>query len=300
MFGVSCNRLLELLRTEAKSDIVSEKMDYPAPEKTKWYTTVSLILLTFVIVAGLLMFAKKPSIEPLLMIIVGVALAVLVIRVFVARALPLVIAVTEQDQKASYSLSDLLKASWMRSSIKLALIATVAGVIVLWLLKVFNIAGTQLFSDTGAFFANYGLAGIFLITIAAGTILPLGSPAFVVAAALFCVNPILLILVATTGFTIGMTINYGLAYRLGRPYVQKRISAERLEEMTHIWNKWGWIIYVIFGLIPVLPVELLAFICGFLKTRIATFLALSFVPRLITFAILVYFGQYAGAWLGVT
>jgi membrane protein YqaA with SNARE-associated domain len=188
----------------------------------------------------------------------------------------------------------------MRSSIKLAIIATVAGVIVLWLLKIFNIAGTQLFSDTGTFFANYGLAGIFLVTIAAGTILPLGSPAFVVAAALFGVNPILLILVATTGFTIGMTINYGLAYRLGRPYVQKRISAERLEEMTHVWNKWGWIIYIIFGLIPVLPVELLAFVCGFLKTRIATFLALSFVPRLITFAILVYFGQYAGVWLGVT
>jgi membrane protein YqaA with SNARE-associated domain len=212
---------------------------------------------------------------------------------------PLVIAVTEQDQKASYSLSDLLKASWMRSSIKLALIATVAAVIVIWLLKIFNIAGTQLFSDIGAFFANYGLVGIFLITIAAGTILPLGSPAFVVAAAPF-VDPILLILVATTGFTIGMTINYGLAYRLGRPYVQKRISAERLEEMTHVWNKWGWIIYVIFGLIPVLPVELLAFICGFLKTRTATFLALSFVPRLIIFAILVYFGQHMGAWLGVT
>jgi len=210
-----------------------------------------------------------------------------------------VIAVTEQDQKANYSLSSLLKASWMRSSIKLAIIATVAGVIIIWLLKIFNIAGTPLFSDIGAFFANYGLAGIFLITIAAGTILPLGSPAFVVAAAPF-VDPILLILVATTGFTIGMTINYGLAYRLGRPYVQKRISAKRLEEMTHVWNKWGWIIYVVFGLIPVLPVELLAFVCGFLKTRIATFLALSFVPRLIIFAILVYFGQHMGAWLGVT
>jgi membrane protein YqaA with SNARE-associated domain len=206
----------------------------------------------------------------------------------------------EQSQKADYSLSDLLKASWMRSSIKLAIIATIAGVIVIWLLKIFNIAGTPLFSDTGAFLANYGLAGIFLVTIAAGTILPLGSPAFVVAAALFGVNLILLVLVASTGFTIGMAINYGLAYRFGRPYVQKRMSTERLEEMTHVWSKWGWIIYIIFGLIPVLPVELLAFICGFLKTRIATFLLLSFVPRLITFAILVHFGQYAGAWLGVT
>jgi len=203
----------------------------------------------------------------------------------------------EQTQKANYSLSDLLKASWMRSSIKLALVATVAGLIIIWLLKAFNIAGTPLFSDIGNFFANYGLAGIFLTTIAAGTLVPLGSPALVVAASPF-VNPILLILVATVGFTIGMTINYGLAYRFGRPYVQKRMSTEHLEEMTCVWNKWGWIIYVIFGLIPVLPVELLAFICGFLKTRIATFLALSFVPRLIIFAVLVYFGQHMGVWLG--
>ena len=210
----------------------------------------------------------------------------------------IVVTMTKKSQKANEDATSLLKASWMRSSIILALIATVAGLILIWLLKVFNVTGMPLFSDTQAFFASYGLAGIFLVTIAAGTILPLGSPALVVAAALFGVDPLLLILVASVGFTIGMTINYGLAYRFGRPYVQKRISSERLEEMTSIWNKWGWIIYVIFGLIPVLPVELLSFICGFLKTRMTTFLTLSFVPRLIIFAILVYFGQYLGAWLG--
>jgi membrane protein YqaA with SNARE-associated domain len=211
-----------------------------------------------------------------------------------------VVAMAERSQKASKDPKSLLKAAWMRSSIMLALIAAIAGLILIWLLKAFNVAGMQLFSDMEAFFLSYGLAGIFLATIAAGTIIPLGSPALVVAAALFGVNPVLLILVATIGFTIGMTINYGLAYRLGRPYVQKRISAEHLEEMTYIWNKWGWIIYIIFGLIPVLPVELLSFICGFLKTSIVTFLALSFVPRLIIFALLVYFGQYMGIWLGVT
>ena len=205
----------------------------------------------------------------------------------------------EQSKKANYSLADLLKTSWMRSSIKLAIVATIAGIIVIWLLKVFNIAGTQLFSDIGSFFANYGLLGIFLVTIAAGTIVPLGSPVFVVAASPF-VTPIVLILVASVGFTIGMAINYGLAYRLGRPYVQKRISVEVLEEVTCAWNRWGWLIYIIFGLIPVLPVELLAFACGFLKTRMTTFLLLSFVPRLIIFTILVYFGQHVGVWLGVT
>ena len=204
----------------------------------------------------------------------------------------------EQSPKANYGLSDLLKAPWMRSSIKLGVIATLVALIVLWFLKIFNIAGTPLFSDVSSFFATYGLVGIFFVTIAAGTVLPLGSPALIVAASPF-VNPVLLILVATAGFTIGMTINYGLAYRLGRPYIQKRLSAEHLEEITCVWNKWGWVIYTVFGLIPVLPVELLSFICGFLKTNLTVFLALSFLPRFIVFALLVYFGQYMGAWLGV-
>jgi hypothetical protein len=86
MFGeLESNRLPKPLDKTKNSTITLTKPDYPypEPEKTKHYTTVSLILLTFVIVAGLLMFAKKPSIEPLLMIIVGVALAVLVIYVFI-------------------------------------------------------------------------------------------------------------------------------------------------------------------------------------------------------------------------
>jgi hypothetical protein len=83
--GLQSNRLPEPLDETTNSTVTLTKPDYPypEPEKTKHYTTVSLILLTFVIVAGLLMFAKKPSIEPLLMIIVGVALAVLVIYVFI-------------------------------------------------------------------------------------------------------------------------------------------------------------------------------------------------------------------------
>jgi membrane protein YqaA with SNARE-associated domain len=205
----------------------------------------------------------------------------------------------EQNPETNSSLRDLLKASWMRSSIKLAIIATIAGVIVIGLLKIFNIAETPLFSSIETFFVNYGLAGIFLATIIAGTIIPLGSPALVVAAALWGVNPIMLILTATTGFTIGMAINYALAYRLGSPYVSKKISPAHIEQVSHAWNKWGWIIYTVFGLIPVLPVELLAFICGLLKTRLTIFIALSFIPRLIIFTLLAFFGQSAGAWLGV-
>jgi membrane protein YqaA with SNARE-associated domain len=204
-----------------------------------------------------------------------------------------------ESQKANESFSDLLKTSWMRSSIKLAILLTALGIIVIFLLRIFNFGNTQFFSELEAFFLSYGLVGVFFATILAGTFVPLGSPALVVAAALFGVNPMLLVIVATTGFTIGMMINYSLAYKLGRPYVVRKTSAEKLDEVLHLWSKWGWVVYVIFGLIPVLPVELLSFICGLLKTRLAVFLTLSFVPRLVVFAILAYFGEYAGAWIGI-
>ena len=205
----------------------------------------------------------------------------------------------EQNQQTNTSLKDLLKTSWMRSSIKLALILTAACIIAIWLLKTFNIAAAPFFASIETFFASYGLAGIFVATIIAGTIIPLGSPALVAAAALFGVNPILLILVATTGFTIGMIINYALAYKLGHTYVTRKISPQTLQQITQAWHKYGWIIYTVFGLIPLLPVEILSFICGLLKTRLTTFIILSFVPRLIVFTLLAYFGQYMGAWLGV-
>jgi len=204
-----------------------------------------------------------------------------------------------EDRNAPKGFSDLLKTSWVKSSIILGIATVALGLIILFLLKFFNIGDTQLFLDMKAFVAEYGLIGVFFATILAGTFVPLGSPALVVVAALLGTPKIPLILVGTTGFTIGMMINYGLAYRLGRPYVAKKMSAEKLEEIMHLWDRWGWILYIIFGLIPVLPVELLSLIYGLLKTRLDVFLVLSFVPRFIVFTILVYFGEYAGVWIGI-
>jgi membrane protein YqaA with SNARE-associated domain len=209
-----------------------------------------------------------------------------------------VILVSEGAQGAKGTFRDLLKASLVRSSIKLGILVTVVAIVLIWLLKVFNVAATPLFSDMGKFLANYGLIGIFIVTVLAGTIVPLGSPALVAAASMF-VDPVPLILAASFGFTTGMAINYVLAYRLGRPYVERRMSAEHFDEMARLWGKWGLVIYVIFGLTPILPVELLSFICGLLKTRVSTFLLLSFFPRLVVFTVVAYFGKYIGLWIGI-
>lgn len=203
-----------------------------------------------------------------------------------------------ESGESSVKFSDALKTPWIKYSIILGIIIIAIGLVTLLLFRIFDISSTQFFLDMEAFIKQYGLLGIFLATILAGTVVPLGSPALVAAAGLFGVPLLPLILVSTTGFTIGMMINYGLAYRLGRPYVEKKVSVEKLEETLRLWNRWGWILYTIFGLIPVLPVELLSFVCGLLKTRLHIFLILTFVPRLIVFAILAIFGEQAGIWMG--
>ena len=203
-----------------------------------------------------------------------------------------------EDEKTR-KFSDLMKVSWIKSAIILGIILTIIGLTIIYILKYFNVSSSPLFLDAKVLMDKYGLLGVFAATILAGTLVPLGSPALVVAAAALGMPKIPLVLVATIGFTLGMLINYALAYRLGRPYVTRKVSAERLEETTMLWNKWGWILYTIFGLIPVLPVELLSLLCGLLKTRLDVFLALSFTPRLIVFAVLAYFGEHVGIWIGV-
>ena len=205
----------------------------------------------------------------------------------------------EKTEDLRRKFSEALKISWVRSSIILGLIFLTVGFVAIFILKVLNVGNTQIFLAAKAFVKDYGFLGIFCATILAGTIVPLGSPALVVAAASFGLQPMLLALIATVGFTVGMTINYGLAYRFGRPYVMRKVGVDRLEEIKSLWSKWGWIIYTVFGFIPFLPVELFALFCGLLKTRLATFLVLSFTPRLIVFAVLAHFGEHIGGWIGI-
>jgi len=194
---------------------------------------------------------------------------------------------------------DLLEFSWVKSSIVLGLLVTAMCLISLFLFKSLELGGTEWSLNAKVLVARYGMAGIFLATFLAGTLVPLGSPALVAAAALYGVPKVPLILVATAGFTLGMIANYGLAYYLGRPYVLNRVTSEKIREISHLWDRWGWTIYIVFGLIPVLPVELLSLVCGLLKTRLSIFLTLTFLPRLITFTILAYLGEQAGIWVGI-
>jgi len=197
-------------------------------------------------------------------------------------------------------LSEILNVPWVRSSLILGGMLAAIGVTLILIFKFLELGASPIFVDIKNLVIEYGLAGIFVATILAGTIIPVGSPALVVIAASLGIHPMLLTIVATVGFTVGMVINYVLAYGLGRPFVVKKLGMERLEEISALWSRWGWIIYVIFGIIPVLPVEFLALFCGLIKARFSHFLILSFIPRLVVFTLLSYLGVQLGWWLGIT
>ncbi|MBS7655998.1 DedA family protein [Candidatus Bathyarchaeota archaeon] len=193
----------------------------------------------------------------------------------------------------------MFKASWIKSSLFLGAIFIILGLMAIFILKVFNFNSLHFFLNVKIFVERYGFIGIFLAAILAGTIVPLGSPALVTAVASFGLHPINLALVAAVGFTIGMVINYALAYNLGERYVIKKIGVEKFKEISYLWMKRGWVLYIIFGFIPALPIEFLSFFCGLLKMRFNIFLILTFIPRFIVFIILAYFGERLGEWLKI-
>ncbi len=147
--------------------------------------------------------------------------------------------------------------------------------------------------------SRYGIPGLFIASILGGTILPMGVPGLVVYATGFGLPLYLVVLSASAGFTIGVTFNYYLAKKYGKPFVVKRVGKERFEDMSRWWDRYGVATYLIFGLIPGLPFDLLAFICGILNMPLSTFWIISFGTRVVQFTAFAYLGSFFGKLIGL-
>lgn len=146
--------------------------------------------------------------------------------------------------------------------------------------------------------SGYGLMGVFVATIIAGTVVPLGSPAIIAFAAGFGMPLVPLIMVASVGYTIGIAVNYSLARIVGIKYVERKVSREQLEGMMQRWNKWGMPILIVFGLVPGFPIDLLALACGLLKTKIVYFLLISLSTKVVQFGAFALLGVTVSGWIG--
>lgn len=145
---------------------------------------------------------------------------------------------------------------------------------------------------------SYGIPGVFLITIISGTVLPLGTPAIIAIASGAGVNKVALVIVSSAGFTIGCSINYIVAYKLGEPFIKKRWE-EQYNDIIKWWNKYGTFIFVVFAFVPLMPVDLFAIFCGLFKMKPSFFVGVSFFGKLVTFTFWAFVGSSVSVWLGI-
>ena len=75
-----------------------------------------------------------------------------------------------------------------------------------------------------------GFLGLFLTSFLAATIVPIASEVFLIGMILLGYNPVVCLIVATSGNTLGGWLNYAIG-RMGNPYWLKKIgtSFEKIE-----------------------------------------------------------------------
>jgi membrane protein YqaA with SNARE-associated domain len=173
------------------------------------------------------------------------------------------------------------------------IVALLVMLVVVWISK----ENPQMIVFIKDLILKYGFIGVFIATVIAGTILPFGSPLVVTFASGFGLPIIPLILVATSGFTIGLTTCYFLAFFLREKYILNRMSRETFQSLALKWNQRGYWLCVVFSLVPGFPLELLAIVCGIFRTKLWFFIPLCCVTLVFHFTVYALFGQYIGSWI---
>ncbi len=170
--------------------------------------------------------------------------------------------------------------------------ATVAGIllILLTLIAVDFVADRYpaSFESAQAFVSANGLPGVFLLVFIGSTVLPFPTDViYSVAIKLSKANPVPVILVAVAAAFIASLLNYFLALALRHKFVERIVGKKELEEAKEMFDKYGPIPIVLFGIIPASPVfDPLTFVAGLTGMEFKKFAFYSLVSRVFHFGIL--------------
>jgi membrane protein YqaA with SNARE-associated domain len=146
---------------------------------------------------------------------------------------------------------------------------------------------------------EYGWIGLFLVSFAASTILPLGSEWLLIALLLKGFDPLLTVVVATAGNTLGASTNWligvlGSGWLIGRVLRIDAGSQQRAERLFQRYGLWS----LLFSWLPVVG-DPLCLVAGLLKVPFGRFLLLVGIGKLLRYAalaLLLASGQaYGGA-----
>lgn len=121
---------------------------------------------------------------------------------------------------------------------------------------------------------QYGLAGLFIASFLAATILPMGSEVVLVVLIAGGQDPILSLIVATTGNVLGAVANYFMGFWGGRFSMEKifHTSEQAFERATRRFKRYGPAT-LLFAWVPVIG-DPLTVVAGALKINFTLFLVL--------------------------
>lgn len=142
---------------------------------------------------------------------------------------------------------------------------------------------------------RYGLPALFLLSLLASTLLPLGSEWLLVALIAGGTLPGTAVAVATTGNTIGALITYGIGIG-GSAFLLERvlkIAPERLDRSKALLNRYGgWIL--LFSWVPVIG-DPLCLAAGIFRMKPVVFLLPTLLGKAARYALVAW---AAGAVVG--
>ncbi len=145
--------------------------------------------------------------------------------------------------------------------------------------------------------ASWGYTGIFLLMLLESSFFPFPSEVVIIPAGYLAfkgeMNFFLIIFVGVLGSIAGAWVNYIIAFKLGRKFLEKFICSEKLDKMDYFFKKHGAVSMFIGRLIPVFR-QYISFPAGLTKMNGVVFTAYTAIGAGIWVTILNVLGYYIG------
>lgn len=145
--------------------------------------------------------------------------------------------------------------------------------------------------------SGWGYAGIFLLMLLESSFFPFPSEVVIIPAGYLAfkgeMNFFLIIIIGVLGSIAGAWINYIIAFKLGRKFLEKFISSAKLDKMDYFFKKHGAISMFTGRLIPVFR-QYISFPAGLSKMNGTIFTVYTAIGASIWVTILNVLGYYIG------